>query len=344
MTYKILLPNQIEEWRETLKKFSRVDVCQLPEYNIAYQRRIRNSQACMWCYKDSFCYPFLLTPVQVRDKNNNVHQTEYYDISSIYGYSGPLCSDKAILEDAWSAFDDWSKEQKVIAEFTRYSLFAKTNENAHPETEILDNRPSAVTYLDGDLLQSLGKKTRNMIRKAEKSGLIAEELDPKAYMDSFRALYDETMERNKATDFFAYDDVYYDTLLSIPGEELRLFGAFDQGKMVAAAISLSHGDGALYHLGASLREYSNLGAGNLALYSMSAALQEGGVKFITVGGGRTTVSDDPLFRFKKSNASHVETFQIGKRIVNQKGYKEVVDLWESLYKKPIETSNLIFYR
>ena len=103
-------------------------------------------------------------------------------------------------------------------------------------------------------------------------------------------------------------------------------------------------DGALYHLGASLREYSNLGAGNLALYSMSAALQASGVKFITVGGGRTTASDDPLFRFKKSNASHVETFQIGKRIVNQKGYKEVVDLWESLYKKPIETSNLIFYR
>lgn len=344
MTHKILLPNQIEEWRETLQKFSRVDVCQLPEYNIAYARRIRNSQAFMWCYKDSFCYPFLLTPVQISDENDKIHQTEYYDISSIYGYSGPLCNDKSILKEAWSAFDDWSKEQKIIAEFTRFSLFAKTANNAHAETEVLNNRPSAVTYLDGDLLQSLGKKTRNMIRKAEKSSLNAQELDPQKHITSFRKLYDKTMQRNKATDFFAYDDVYYDTLLSIPSEELRLFGVFDQDQIVAAAISLSHGGGALYHLGASLKEYSNLGAGNLALYSMSAALQQSGVKFITVGGGRTTALDDPLFRFKKSNASHVETFQIGKRIVNEKGYKEVVELWESLYKKPIETSNLIFYR
>lgn len=298
----------------------------------------------MWCYKSSFCYPFLLTPVQIRDTSNKIHRTEYFDISSIYGYSGPLCNDMSILEEAWSAFDDWSQEQRVIVEFTRYSLFAQTSKNAHPGTEILDNRPSAVTYLDGALLQSLGKKTRNMIRKAEKSGLTAKELDPKTSIDSFRVLYDETMERNKATEFFAYDDAYYDTLLSMHKDEMRLFGVFDGQKMVAAAISLSHGDGALYHLGASLRKYSNFGAGNLALFSMSTALKETGVKFITVGGGRTTDLNDPLFRFKKSNASHVETFQIGKRIVNQKGYKEVVDLWESLYKKPLETSNLIFYR
>ncbi len=345
MTYRTLHPNDRKEWREMLNNFEKVDVCQLPEYHMAYVDRIKSAKAMIWCYEDVFCYPFLITPVQITSPDGKIYDTKYKDISSIYGYSGPLfAGNQNQLGEVWEMFDKWCEEENIIAEFTRFSIYAQTQKNAHSKTDIFPNRPSAITDLNEDLFNQLGKKTRNMIRKAEKSNLISRELDTKNGMDEFRELYDKTMSRNNATSFFEYNDKYYGALLELPEKELRLFGVFDGNKMVASAISLSHKESALYHLGASLKEYSNKGAGNLVLYHMSKTLQKDGIKFITVGGGRTTAEDDPLLRFKKSNATKLETFHIGKRIVDYKGYKEVVQIWEELYNKKIENQNLIFYR
>ncbi len=338
---------ETKAWRDALGAFARVDVCQVPEYHVAYSGRIEGSEPLMWRYEEGgerFCYPFLLTSVVLGEE-----KTDYSDISSIYGYSGPLSStnDAAFLQKAWAAFDIWAAEKKVIAEFTRFSLYADNRALAHPGAQVEFNRPSAISHLpqtEEELLAALGKKTRNMIRKAEKAGLEARELEPKAGMAVFRALYEETMDRNEAPDFFLYDDTYYDLLLSLPEGELRLFGVFDGDDMVGTAMALVHGKGALYHLGASLSDYARLGAGNLSMFGMSKGLMSAGVEFVTVGGGRTTAEDDPLFRFKKSNAMDVSEFHIGKRIVDSEGYNDVVKRWQDLYKTEVNSNMLIFYR
>jgi len=334
-------------WRAALMPFARVDVCQMPEYHVAYSGRIKGSEPLMWRCEDgerSFCYPFLLTPVAIGGA-----KTDYVDISSIYGYSGPLSTtdDPAFLKNAWVAFDQWAAKKKVIAEFTRFSLYADNRDMAHPGTRVEFNRPSAVSRLPGSeeaLLAALGKKTRNMIRKAEKAGLRARELVPEDGVAAFRSLYEETMDRNEASEFFLYDDTYYGLLLSLPAGELRLFGVFDGRNMVAAAMALVHKNGALYHLGASLPAYAKSGAGNLSMFAMSRTLMESGVEFLTVGGGRTTKKDDPLFRFKKNNAMDTGKFYIGKRIVDPKGYDDVMKKWQAFHKQDINSSMLIFYR
>lgn len=335
------------EWRSALDSFARVDVCQTPEYHAAYSLRIAGSSPVMWRYQngeDIFCYPFLLTPVLVEKED-----TGYKDISSIYGYSGPLSTtaNKDFLALAWQAFDEWAAENKVIAEFIRFSLYADNRGFAHPGTQIELNRPSAISRLPGTddaLLEALGKKTRNMIRKAEKIGLAAREMEPQKGLAAFRSLYDRTMDRNEAPGFFLYDDEYYNRLLSLPQGEVRLFGAFEGEKMVAAAMALVYKRGALYHLGASLQDYNSLGAGNLCMFEMSRRLMAGGVEFLTVGGGRTTAEDDPLYRFKKSNATGVGAYYIGKRIVDPEGYKKVAQMWRNLHKKDPDLQKLQFYR
>jgi len=347
MSVTLIEASSTEEWRVALDCFACVDVCQLPEYHVAYSTRIQNSRPLLWCYEDGknrFAYPFLLTPVML-----NQTDTGYYDISSIYGYAGPLATsqDEDFLKAAWEAFDDWAAEHKVIAEFTRFSLYGDNTSFAHPQARIEANRPQAVTDMPDDtdtLLASLNKKTRNMIRKAEKAGLEARILNPADHINAFRALYDETMDRNDAPDFFSYDDRYYDLLLSLPQGELVLAGVYAEGRMVAAAMAVAHGQGALYHLGASVQEYNSLGAGNLALFEMQKALLKQGVKFVTVGGGRTTAPDDPLFRFKKNNALSVLSFHIGKRIVDEAGYQDVVQRWQALYNQDVDSNKLIFYR
>lgn len=349
----VLIPaTHVREWRAHLDVFARADVCHMPEYHQAYETRTDNAKAIMWCFEDGadrFCYPFLLTPIFVQGPDGTAHQTIYSDISSIYGYSGPLSTTdhRDFLDRAWRTFDQWCADNKVIAEFTRFSVHADNRHLAHSDCIVESNREVAVTIMPGsddELLQGLGKKTRNMIRKAEQAGLIACELDVREWLPAFRALYDETMRRNQSPSFFDYNDRYYDLLLALPQGELQLFGVFQGEQLVSSAMALVHDQGALYHLGASLQEFSSLGAGNLGMYEMSRSLRIQGITLLNVGGGRTTDADDPLLRFKKSNATGTAPYYIGKRIVNSGGYQEVAKIWQDLYKTTARPEKLIFYR
>lgn len=352
MSVNITEAAKTKSWREALKPFSKVDVCQLPEYHMAYSKREADSNALMWCYsegEDYFCYPFLHTQISLITDDNKFIDTEYSDISSIYGYSGPLSTsaDSGFLKKAWEAFDVWAKKNKVIAEFTRFSIYANTKLYAHPSSKIEFNRYAAVSYLPDnkeDLMGLLGSKTRNMIRKAIRSGLVSKELDPKEWLSKFRALYDNTMDRNQATFFFMYDDDYFNKLLSMPSNDVKLIGVFKGEEMIASAIAIIYQECALYHLGASKTEYSNLGSGNLCLFFLSQNLIDHGVKFLNLGGGRTTSDDDALYKFKKNNSTHVEDYSIGKRIIDKEGYEVLKRRWLAINTSNNHTNKLIFYR
>ncbi len=329
-------------WRAALAPLGAVDACFLPEYHAAYALRIAGSRPLLWHCEaggEHFVYPFLLNAVVIHGKS-----TGYRDISGIYGYTGPLASSDSptFLARAWQAFDDYCDRQSIIAEFVRFSPFNRNERFAHPGTEVTENRTLAVSSLpqtEEALLALLGAKTRNMLRKAGNAGLSARELELPRHLPAFRALYDDTMGRNKAPEFFHYDDSYWRHMLAL-GPGLRLFGVFSGDILVACAMSVSHGASGLYHLGASRPDYSRLGAGNLSLYVMSCGLMRAGVTFLNMTGGRTTAADDPLLLFKKNNATGTAPFYIGKRIINRDAYGHATRLWG----EPPDPAKVIFWR
>lgn len=328
-------------WRAALMLIGEIDCTYLPEYHLAYRLRIEGSIPLMWRYScggEHFLYPFLLTPVM---------DTGGFDISSVYGYTGPIATTTSpeFLSAAWQAFDDYAAGQKIIAEFVRFSPFNENQRFAHPKTMVEANRNLAVSNLPGEdaLPEKIDPKTRNMLRKAERAGLVARELTLPEHLPAFRRLYDDTMSRNQASEFFRYDDAYWHHLLML-GQGLRLFGVFAEDTLVAAAMSVSHGKSGLYHLGASLTEYARQGAGNLSLFAMSRGLLASGVTFINMTGGRTTAADDPLLLFKKSNATGTATFYIGKRIINSAAYEDMKKAWAAREGKAPDAAKIIFWR
>lgn len=332
-------------WRETLSPFGEIDATYLPEYHLAYALRIPNSTPLLWHYSEGanrFIYPFLLTQVHL-----NGEATGYHDISGIYGYTGPLATTAApkFLTAAWRAFDAYTEENNIIAEFVRFSPFNENQHFAHPGTDVSANRTLAYSYLttEAELLEKLGPKTRNMLKKAERFGLASRELALPEYLPAFRALYDQTMARNNAPQFFLYDDAYYNHLLQL-GSGLRLFGVYAGETLVAAAMSVSHATSGLYHLGASIPDYARHGAGNLSLFEMSRGLLQSGVRAVNMTGGRTTALDDPLLLFKKSNATSTATFYIGKRIVNKKAYQHITEAWQTVTGTAPDPQKIIFWR
>lgn len=348
---EVVSANNFKKWRKWLDHFERVDVCHLPEYHVAYSSRTDESEALMWCFKENdkvFAYPFLYAPVILKGPKGE-KKTEFFDISGIYGFSGPLanCSDQEFLNKSWNEFSAWAKENKVICEFIRFSVYANNTCFADSNCIVEENRPISVSLLPNDseaYLGELNSKTRNMIRRALREGLTARQVDFESGLKDFRALYEETMIRNQATSFFSYDDEYYQRLLELPKDEITLYGVYQNDEMVAAAIALIHKQYAFYHLGASKRETSKIGSGNLVLFEMASDLIKRKITYLNVGGGRTTASDDPLFSFKKNNGTSIDKFYIGKRIINEQAYKSVVSDWTSLNQTEPSSVQLQFYR
>jgi hypothetical protein len=353
MQQGLIHATQTQSWRAILAQCNRVDPCHLPEYHLAYATRLQQAKPVLWWYESAghyFAYPFMLAPVYITAPNGDEHPTSYYDISSVYGYCGALTShgtEADFIQNAWQAFDLWAQQNHVICEFTRFSPFADNTAQAHPHCQISANRILAVSHLSDAskaLMNLLPSKTRNMLRKAEKQGLTAREMNIKSELGAFRTLYESTMQRNQATDFFYYDDIYYQHLQMLPHGGLRLFGVFDKQKLVSAAMAITHGASALYHLGANLRDYMHLGAGNLALFAMQSACMQSDIHFVNLTGGRSTALDDPLLRFKKSNGTHTQPYYIGTRIINQRAYEAVAKQWQAVYNQPADTTKIQFYR
>lgn len=336
-----------QAWREALAPLGALDATFLPEYHLAYALRIPGSAPVLWHFQQDgqhLVYPFLLTPVSLEGR-----ATPYFDITGIYGYTGPMATttDPGFLRAAWAAFDGYTAGQKVVAEFVRFSPFNRNEGLAHPQTQVIANRTLAASQLGGGhqaLLQSLGSKTRNMLRKAEREGLAAREVPLPQYLPEFRDLYGQTMARNGAPAFFHYDDAYWDRLLELGPQGLRLFGTFAGSRMVAASMAVAHGRSGLYHLGASLTEYARLGAGNLSLFAMSCGLMDAGVAFLNMTGGRTAAPDDPLLLFKRSNSNGTATFHIGKRVVDPLAYNALATQWRELRGSPPDAEKVVFWR
>ena len=336
-----------EVWNAKLARIGEVDATCLAAYHLAYALRVPQSRAVLWHYSlegQELVYPFLLTPVILGGVD-----TGLFDISSAYGYTGPLATTQApdFLQQAWQAFDTFAVERNLVAEFIRFSPFNRNEHLAHPLTTVLPNRDLAVTHLPSNevaLRGTLGPKTRNMLRKAEREGLVHRELPLPDHLPAFRALYEETMRRNNAPEFFWYDDAYWNHLLALGSHGLRLFGVYAGPQLVAAAMAVAHGRSGLYHLGASLTEYAKLGAGNLSLYAMSCGLMASGVTFLNMTGGRSARADDPLLLFKRSNANSTAVFHIGKRVLNIAAYNGLSAQWQRQHGHEPDADKIIFWR
>jgi hypothetical protein len=125
-----LIPaSDVSAWRRALAGFPAIDVCQTPEYHLAYATRTPGAEALLWMFEADgkrFGYPFLSAPVGWQRADGGREETGYSDISGIYGYSGPLSTseDPRFLGAAWDAFGKWARHRKAIAEFIRYSPHA----------------------------------------------------------------------------------------------------------------------------------------------------------------------------------------------------------------------------
>ena len=143
-------------------------------------------------------------------------------------------------------------------------------------------------------------------------------------LDQFTAIYNATMDKDNADEYYYFKDGFYNSVLNDLGENATIFYAQYNNIIIAASIMIYANGRLNYHLSGSLREYQSLAPSNLLLWKAAEWGNELGCKTFHLGGGVGS-REDSLFRFKKAfYRGKLCKYHVGKKIFDEQRYKELL--------------------
>ncbi len=189
---------------------------------------------------------------------------------------GPIISDKRVanseklLEDLLHALRKIAREKNCS--FIRMSPFW-SEQNTIPiigaKSSPLHLLAEHIWYLpltgktEDEIFKNMRSTTRNLIRRAEKEGVTIEcSCDPIRDVEEFIRLHDETRKRHK---FVPYSNAFFRAQVGhfAPSQNVLVYLARFQGRVIAASIHMQFGGETSYHHGASSHEFSKIPASYL---------------------------------------------------------------------------------
>ncbi|WP_182353573.1 peptidoglycan bridge formation glycyltransferase FemA/FemB family protein [Flaviflexus huanghaiensis] len=253
------------------------------------------------------------------------------DIITPYGYGEPMilsCPDRSRLKELVSVFDEefrtYCRNEGIVSELVRFSPLDSGVSTFGSLYDLSLNRQTVVVDLRGEdvLLREFDKKTRWRARKNLSLG-IEVTLDRPKSLQEFVSLYESTMKRNRAADFYLFDQEYFEGLADRMGDKVLFAKAYFENKLIAAAIFLLGPDRIHYHLSGSDYQYSDVSPTTSILHEVALWGIEHRYKLVHLGGGRSASSEDSLFKFKRKFGSTLSGFYLGKRIHDLVAYSQL---------------------
>lgn len=330
MGYLTVLPTSCrEEWNRALEEAKIRDIYYEHRY-LCMAEDNGEGEASLAVFRSSdglVLYPFLL-----REIDMDGHRSGYKDITSPYGYAGPLVlpsnggNEVALAKAFRDCMSEYMAGERVVCEFVRFHpllqnvrLMSALIPVQHVrETVYVDLRCSAHEIWTS----SISSKTRNHIRKAIKVGVRVAERGGEAIKD-FRQLYIQTMDRVRAGSYYYFSDAYFSRLAQIVAEEGVVLEASVSDRLVASVVLFASGPFAHYHLSASDPAFRSVPGTDLLLWEGIKWAKERGARYFHLGGGYSG-THDTLFRFKAGFSPLRANFHVGRVVVNPEVYEEFV--------------------
>lgn len=292
----------------------------------------RRGEAFVFTYSEgdhTFLWPYLLSPIQ--DGLN--------DVSSVYGYSGPVASGGPdFLSRAWDALVEHWKEQHVVSAFTRFHPVLHNQDLlAGQATAAAGIRCSGTTVsIDTSLsledqVRGYQKVLRQQIRKSKEQGFVTVEDSDWQHTSDFVQFYTETMARRNSRAEYLVDAEWVNNFRKSLGSHTRLFVTKKDGQPAAALLAMVYKPYVHAHLtGISAEMAAHSPLKNLLDGIREWATQEGYGSFHLGGGlgGR----EDSLFDFKRKFSPLAHAFQTGAWVIQQEAYSDL----ESQHRKQLE--------
>ena len=322
-----------EEWDELVRQLPNHDVYYLSGYVKAFACHGDGHPILLWWECDDVKGACVLMIRDIADDPRfaTMEKGKIFDAVTPYGYGGFIFNANPgahrlnlLRRELLEALSD----KNVISVFFRFHPVLENAPLSRELCDVIDLGKTISLDLSDDetIWANLTSKNRNMIRKAEKSGVEIFHDNGFQLLLKFKEIYDETMRNDNADDYYFFGEDFYKSLSEDLKDNYEIFYAALDGEIISMAIFLFDNDQLHYHLSGSLKNYRNLAPSNLLLYKVALWGRGKGYKSLHLGGGVGSGADS-LYKFKAAfNRNSTNQFSIGKLIVDQTAYNELVEI------------------
>jgi hypothetical protein len=283
-------------------------------------------------------------PVILRD----IEGTGYKDITSVYGYSGPLSKRSTPDPESIAPFKEallsFFEANRVVAAFSRlHPLFPQQEKILEGLGEVVKINQTVAIDLrlsEAEQRKQYAHSLRNRINHLRrKEDLIVKKAETEDEINSFIEVYEETMRRVHAAERYFFSKEYFTRFLATIDSTLLV--ASYKGEIISGSLFTECGSIIQSHLSATKNDYLHISPlkyiwDQIRIYGMEKDKQ-----YLHLGGG-VHGKDDNLFAFKSQFSKDYFQFKVWKYISNETVYNELVS---SVFKDNIpEESFFPLYR
>lgn len=310
-----------KEWNAILKQIENYDFYHTYDYHNISKNDIETPVLLTYLEGETIiALPILLRPIA---------DTAYFDLTSVYGYAGPICNADAQTFDFsnfQAAFNNYLEAKQIVSVFSRLHPYIK-------QDRILENIGNTVSLgevvnIDVSLpveqsRMAYGKSNKNQINKLRKQCEVVKAKTKEEILE-FVDIYYENMKRLDANESYFFSKEYFLNFMEISDfdTDILLVKHLETNTFVAGSMFVKTKNIVQYHLSGTRTEHLRLKPSKLFLDEMRLQATKQGYKIFNLGGGLGS-EHDSLFEFKSSFSKDFRTFKVWKHIANQSVYDEL---------------------
>lgn len=320
-----------DEWNRLVKSFPDWDIYYLYEYVRSLEMHGDGTPALLYWEGAGMelCYVSMLQDIaEFQGFYGSLEKGIFYDMTTPYGYGGPLVKgevSKEGLQRFKEALTEECQKRHIVSQFFRFHPFVEEQEAFYELFEARSFKNTVYMNLESEdvIFNNMDPKNRNMVRKARKNDVQIFS-DGGEHLEEFIRIYNDTMQRNQAEDYYYFKPEYFEYLQREFQDNLVYFYAVYEQTIISAAMFFYNEQFMHYHLSGTLWEYRKLASVNLLLYEAALWGCRRGIRKLHLGGGME--KDDSLYGFKKQfNRNGALPFIIGRYIFDQEAFQELVE-------------------
>lgn len=309
------------EWNEILNKVDAYDFYHTFDYHQLSSKNRETPILLSFLLNNTI----IALPIIIR----SIPNTEYSDITSVYGYAGPVSTkdiSTADIELFQQEINQYFNTNNIVSVFSRLHPYINQQHVLRDLGEIKEFGEVVnidVTLPIEESRSKYSKSNKNQINKLRRScEVVLAQTDDDIL--EFVDIYHENMRRlDAAKHYFFSQDYFLNFMKSSDFEtDILLVKERDSGKFIAGSMFVKTNNIVQFHLSGTRTDHLFLRPSKLFLDEMRIQATKQGYKYFNLGGGLGG-EKDTLFEFKSSFSKDFRTFKTWNYIVKQDVYNEL---------------------
>ncbi len=320
-------------WLRSLQEL-RHDIYHLPKYLYLESQRIHATPEAILIADDEklFFLPYLLRRCDEL-RQGDLTTSEVFDVVSPYGYPGILLnqaavSDPEFVKSALNQLISALHDKQVCSVFLRLHPILNQGLNEIYSSEICPITGETVSVnlklSEIEIWSQTRSDHRKDINRLKRDGLIAKIVPFEPYINEFIEIYEETMKRVGAAEFYYFGYDFFSKLLKL-GERLHL-GIVESDGEVACACLITECCGIVQtYLGGTKKQFLKQAPDKLLFDFIRFWAKERNNEVFHLGGGAGS-SKDGVYNFKAGFSKQRHDFLTLRLITDERKYRHLVKL------------------